>query len=192
MKTVAIVLVLLSSQAFCQEITFTNENITFRLTSTHFYVDAFYWFVNVSDHDATSLIYYPVPITNENDVVDSLDIFNITEGTQPKISNKTNSGFSFILSVRRKDTVVCHIAYRQRVVGDSARYILRSTQAWGRALEFAEYKLIVGSSIVMTGFSYKPDKIYGIDGKSIYLWKRSHFMPDRDMVFHFKTTGRKP
>ncbi len=184
--------VLLSSPAFCQEIAFTNENITFKLTSTYFYVDGTYWFVNVSDHDATALIYYPLPATNQGNAVDSVGIFNITEGTQPKISNKTNSGFSFMLSVRSNDTVVYHIAYRQRVVGDSAMYILRSTQAWKRPLVAAEYKLIVGNSIVMTGFSYEPDRIYDIDGKTIYLWRRTSLMPDRDMVLYFKAAGQKP
>lgn len=186
MKTLAMFFVLLNSQAFCQELAFTNENIKFRLTRTYFYVDGTYWFVNLSDHETTRLIYYPLPTIDQSDTIDSVDIFNITEGTRPEISSKTKSGFSFILSLRNHDSVIYHIAYRQKVSGDSAVYILRSTQAWNQPLKSAEYMLHVDDAIDVTTFSYDPDKTYDIAGRRYYLWKRDDFMPAKDFVVHFK------
>ncbi len=99
-----------------------------------------------------------------------MDIFDITDGARPNISNKTENGFSFMLTITAHDTTLYHIAYRQKVSGDSASYILRSTQAWNRPLEYAEYKFMSDSSIGITWFSYQPDRIYNIEGKNIYLW----------------------
>jgi len=185
-KALVISLLALSSFASAQGIIFCKEDITFRLTSKYFLVDGTYWFSNPSGHETESLIYYPFSIAAGTDSVDSVDIVDLSKGFQPRISNRTDAGFSFVLTMAGHDTALYHIAYRQRVSGDSAAYILRSAQAWNRPLEYAEYKLMAENSISVTEFSYKPDKIYDFEGKKIYLWRRSSFMPDRDFVIHFK------
>lgn len=150
-------------------------------------MDGTYWFANPSNHGAERLIYYPFPVTAEDNSVDSADIFDITQGIRPQISNRTEAGFSFILTIAGHDTALYHIAYRQKIDADSVVYILRSTQAWNRPLENAEYKLMAEDSIVVTGFSYDPDRVYNIEGKKIYLWRRVNFMPDRDFVIRFRS-----
>ncbi len=183
---VVIFLLLLGSCALSQEVVFFKEDITFRLSKEYFVVDGAYWFSNPSDRSVERLIYYPFPVAGKNSSVDSVDIFDITHGVQPKISNRAQGGFSFILTMRSHDTSLYHIAYRQKVSGDSAMYILRSTQAWNRPLGYAEYKLVVEDSVAISGFSYDPDEVYNIEGKNIYVWKRTDFMPRKDFVIHFK------
>jgi hypothetical protein len=187
MKFPALFLVLLAAFASAQDIRFGKEDITFRLSRDYFIVDGYYWFSNPSDRRIERLIYYPLPMTVKISPIDSVDVFDITHGIQPAISDRTEMGFSFMLTIADRDTTLCHIAYRQKVIGDSAIYILRSTQAWNRPLEYAEYKLVVEDSIAVTGFSYTPDKVYDIEGKKIYLWRRTDFMPEKDFVIHFQS-----
>jgi hypothetical protein len=177
---------MLSLRVFGQDVHFVKEDITFHLSHEYFIVDGYYWFSNPSDSGAERLIYYPLPIRGKTGSVDSIDVFDITQGIQPIISDRTEAGFGFTLAIASHDTALCHIAYRQKLSGDSAMYILRSTQAWNRPLEFAEYKLVVEDSIAITGSSYDPDKVYDIEGKKIYLWRRTNFMPEKEFVVHFK------
>jgi hypothetical protein len=170
-----------------QEIHFVKEDITFHLSRESFVVDGYYWFYNPSRVLTERLIYYPFPVVGKSSAVDSVDIFDITDGTQPKISDRTETGLSFVLALTGHDTALYHIAYRQKICDDSAVYILRSTQAWNRPLEYAEYKLVIEDSTVVTGFSYEPVKRYDIEGKQIFLWRRTDFMPDRDFVVHFRS-----
>jgi len=186
MKSFAIFYLLLCSCALCQDVRFIREDITFELSKEYFAVEGNYWFANPSDRGSERSIYYPFPTTGQNNSVDSVDIFDITHGIRPEISDRTKSGFSFVLTISGHDTVLYHIAYRQKVGGDSAMYILRSTRAWNRPLEFAEYKLAVEDSITIIGFSYHPDKVYVIEGKKFFLWRRTNFMPEKDFVVRFK------
>ena len=183
MRLFAVFLLFFCSCAFGQEVIFYKEDITFRLTSKYFIAEGTYWFSNPSDHDVQSPIYYPFPANGE---VDSTDIFDISKGTQPKVSNRTDAGFSWVVAIDDHDTALYHIAYRQKIDCDSAVYILRSTQSWNKPLEYAEYKLIVEDSIMVTGYSFEPNKVYDIDGKKIYLWRYSNFMPGKDFVVHFR------
>ncbi|HUI31475.1 MAG TPA: hypothetical protein VLX91_14795 [Candidatus Acidoferrales bacterium] len=185
-RTVLIFFLLLGSNALCQGVVFSREDITFRLSSKHFIVDGYYWFYNLTAHEVNMSIYYPFPATGNAGTVDSVDIFDIAQESQPKFLGRTETGFSFILTIAGHDTTLYHIAYRQKVAGDSATYILRSTHAWNRPLDYAEYKLMIEDSIRVFKFSYDPDTLYDIGGKRIYLWRRTNFMPERDFVIHFK------
>ncbi len=187
MKAVLIFFLLLGSSALSQEVIFLKEDITFRLSSKYFVVDGYYWFSNPSNRETQRLIYYPFPPAGKDSPADSVDVFDLRRGIQPEISDRSERGFRFVLSIGGQDTALYHIAYRQKVSGDSAMYILRSTQTWNRPLDYAEYKLVVDDSVVVTRFSYDPDKVYNIEGKEIYLWRRTNFMPEDDFVVHFKS-----
>lgn len=186
MKSILIFLCLSHPCIYAQELSFYKEDITFTLDRNHFTVDAFYWFANQSNGNCEKIIYYPFGISNEKEQVDSFEVYNILRNIVPKIINRSKNGFSFLLEIANRDTEVYHIKYVQKIASDSVKYILISTQQWNKALDNAEYKLIVDKQIQLTRFSYKPDKVYDINDKKIYYWARSHFMPISDMVFHFK------
>ena len=74
--------------------------------------------------------------------------------------------------------------YSQRHNGTYGRYILTTTLDWGRPLRHAQFELtlesldLVDSNYELTG-----------DGKGIWSFKRTGFMPDEDWLFTFKETG---
>ena len=160
--------------------------MTFALDRYHFTVNGFYWFANQSDKNCEKIIYYPFGNSSEKEQVDSVEVRTMTQNIIPVILGRNNNGFSFLLGIAARDTEVVHVKYIQNIASDSVKYILSSTQQWNKALENAEYKLIVDKQIQLTSFSYKPDRVYVIQDNKIYYWARSNFMPSSDMIFHFK------
>ena len=186
MKSILIFLFLSCHCIYAQELSFYKEDITFTLDRNHFTVDALYWFTNQSDRNCEKIIYYPFGNSSENEQVDSVEVYDISRKIVPPIVNRSKNGFSFLLGIDSRDTEVYHIKYIQKIASDSVKYILISTQQWNKALDNAEYRLIVDKQIILTRFSYVPDKVYDINDKKIYYWARSNFMPASDMIFHFK------
>lgn len=169
-----------------QDIRFLKEDITFQIQQEYFIVEGYYWFTNQSSLLDEQLIYFPFGVTDVKETVDSIEIYNILAGMSPRINETGNKGSFFNLNVPYRDTAVIRIKYRQKIISDSVMYILRSTQYWKKPLESAEYKLRIGKQMVMTGFSVQPDKVYSIGNENIYHWKRIDFMPEKDLIFHFR------
>jgi hypothetical protein len=185
MKTIFLIFLLFPPYLLGQDLTFYKEDITFTLGTNHFTVDGLYWFANRANKSCESLIYYPYGINSTTENVDSMEITNVSENSIPKIVGKDKNGFLFLLRLLANDTIVYHIKYMQNIASDSVRYILTSTQQWNRALEYADYKLIVDKKFIITKFSYKPDTVNNMENAKIYSWTKTNFMPYFDMVFHF-------
>jgi hypothetical protein len=183
---IVIFLVVLSSCILSQDLNFIREDITFNLDTACFKVEGFYWFHNSSSEETGQLIYYPFPVSDKKGIIDSVDVIDITASIRRNIVDLTDNGFYFFVSLPPQDTGLYRITYRQKLYADSAVYILRSTASWGKPLESAEFKLIVNNPELVKSFSYSPDTTYNIEDKIIYYWKRDNFMPEKDMVFHFR------
>ncbi len=142
-----------------QEIEFFKESISFQLTCESFFVDGYYWFSNVSDKNVEKLIFYPFGNTTSTEVIDSVEVFNMTKGFTQQVTKRTEGGIYFIATLAARDTVVYRVMYRQKLFYDSVRYILRSTRQWRKPLESAEYTLRVQFSdrcpiiYISTGYS---------------------------------------
>jgi len=171
--------------AFGQKANFFKEDITFRIDGNFMDVEGYYWFANTSSASIKSEIYYPFA-NYCNEDIDSIRIYNITAGINTNYRYDNIRGISFNLFITPYDTVIFQIGYRQKIVGDSAVYFLRTTQSWNKPLDQAEYKLLMPDSLFIRRFSYSPDKFYKIQGKKIYYWKMNNFMPEQDLIFYFK------
>jgi len=177
-------LIFLSSIILGQRADFFREDITFRIDSNYFDVEGYYWFTNHSDKSIRSNIYYPFPNSSEGEI-DSIRLFNISAGQQTNYNNERDTGISFNMYISPHDTVLFQIGYRQKLKGDSVVYILKTTKAWNKPIDLAEYKLIIPASLLIKEFSYTPDKYYEMENQKVYYWKKENFMPESDMVFYF-------
>jgi hypothetical protein len=184
MKKVLYLLLFIYTFASGQRANFFMEDIAFRLNSVQMDVEGYYWFANDSSVPVNSDIYYPFP-NYSNEKIDSIRLYNISAGQNTYYKCDDAHGISFNLFIAPHDTVIFQIGYRQNILGDSATYILRTTQWWGKPLIQAEYKLIVPDSMLIKRFSYLPVKSYKIQGDKIYYWKMDNFMPTFDMIFYF-------
>jgi len=177
-------LFLLRTFALGQRADFFKEDITFRLDATYFRVEGYYWFANHSAAPLNSEVYYPFP-TYAGDQIDSIRIYNISAGRESGFKREDKFGISFVLHLASLDTAMLQIKYRQKLTADSAVYVLKTTQGWGRPLDDAEFKLITPDSFMITKFSYPPDESFALDKLRIYHWKKRNFMPAEDMTFYF-------
>jgi hypothetical protein len=185
MRLLMLLFLLLTPDLLCQEINFFKENISFRLTGEGFFVEGYYWFSNATDNNREKLIFYPFGNTTNSEIIDSIGVFNLTQSTPQYISRRTKHGIYFLVSLAARDTVVYRVTYRQKIIHDSVRYILKSTQQWGKPLESAEYTVRVHPPFEIQSFTYQPDTLYYIQGEKIYYWKRKNFMPHDDFVLHY-------
>lgn len=184
MRKAICLLSLLSSFAFGQRADFYKEDITFRLDGIHLRVEEYYWFTNHSEKPVISEIYYPFP-TYAGDQIDSIRVYNISAGRETRFNKEDKFGISFMLQLASLDTAWLQVKYRQKLHADSAVYILKTTQGWGKSLDDAEFKLITPDTFKIKKYSYEPDQSYELDKLRIYIWKRKNFMPAEDMIFHF-------
>ena len=175
---------LLHSSVSAQRADFFKEDITFRLDGIHLRVEGYYWIANPSAKPVESEIYYPFPI-HAGDQIDSIRIYDISAGREVGHNTEDTFGISFMLHVACHDSVLLLIRYRQKLLADSAVYILKTTRGWGKPLAEAEFKLITPDAFVIKKFTYAPDESFALDKLRIYLWKKKDFMPAEDMVFHF-------
>lgn len=169
-----------------QTLDFYKEDITFTVTATSFYVDGIYYFHNNSDIAKRNLIFFPVNSTCQYYENDSVKIFDLLNMRPIKITKHSNNGFFFTLEVNAMDSAVYRIKYQQDICSDSVIYILKSTLKWDYPLTSATYKLLVPDTMDINYFSYLPDTTYEFEEFFVYLWERSHFLPDKDMIFKFK------
>jgi hypothetical protein len=178
-------LFLINTIVFGQRADFFKEDITFRLDGSYLNVEGYYWFSNHSEKPVNSDIYYPFPY-DAGQQIDSINIFNISIGQETRFKKEGKNGISFSLKIAPLDTVLLKIKFRQELNADSAVYILKTTQNWGKSIDHAEYKLITPRSLFIKKFSYAPDKSYEIEKFRIYYWKKDNFMPVQDMIFYFR------
>lgn len=185
MKKILYLIILHCSFAFGQRADFFREDVTFRLDGVYLGVEGYYWFSNHSDKPVHSDIFYPFS-NRSGEKIDSIRLYNISTGRKTGFTLEGGHGISFELFVEPWDTVLFQIGYRQKLKGDSAVYILKTTQGWGKPIHYAEFKLITPASFIIKRFAYQPDKLYEIEKQKIYYWNMENFMPDRDMIYYFK------
>lgn len=184
MNNILNILLLFYSLSFGLKIDFFKEDITFRLDSDFFNIEGYYWFTNQSDNTLNKKIYYPFPYYAGSQI-DSIQVYDISVGHEIIFWKEGNYGISFPLSIAFNDTALLQIKYRQKINSDSAVYILKTTQSWGKPLKNAEFKLITHESFLIKKFSYQPDRTFIMDNYKIYYWKRENFIPRLNMVFYF-------
>lgn len=184
MKKIACFLFFVCLPIYGQRADFFREDVTFRLDGFFLNVEGYYWFLNHSSKPVHSNIFYPFP-NYSGEKIDSIRLYNLSAGRETEFKRESKYGISFDLSIASFDTVLFQVGYRQELKGDSAVYILKTTQGWGQPIDRAEFRLVVPDSLIVKKFSYPPDKSYLIEKKKIYIWKMKDFMPVRDMVYYF-------
>lgn len=161
---------------------FDEEYLTFEISRNLFQVSGVYLF---SANDSIEhLILYPFPV--ERVYGKAFDIFvkDVKTGKSlPFSMAKDSSGIRFRTKVSGSSQL--QIGYSQVLKSNRAKYILTTTQNWGRPLKFADYKLVVDSGIVITSFSMEPQQKIIQGGKTVYFWQKTDFMPTSDFEVQF-------
>ena len=179
-KRIAFLLILLSGTIFYskaqRDIRFFEEHIDFSIDPNYFCVNGIYSFQNRGNQGINQQIIFPV--AGEATGIDSIRITNLYSGRKIDFSRKGHF-IRFAVYLPVNDTVDVNIFYRQKTAAKN-KYIITSTQSWGKPLKTAIYTLETDSDLKIKSFSYSPDSMKEFKDKKIYLWEKHDFMPEHD------------
>jgi hypothetical protein len=83
------------------------------------------------------------------------------------------------------DTLEVRTVYRQALLSNYARYIVTTTQTWGRPLKHARFEIHLPDGAEPLSFSY-PFECQEVLGRSFYLYEAESFMPERDIIVEWR------
>jgi hypothetical protein len=161
---------------------FEDEDITFEIRDSIFIVQGLYYF-NSQTENKYSILY---PFPTDSIYGKPFDIFVKNLNTEDTIRYKTKDTSSIVFSVLINGKTPIMISYRQHLKANKAKYILQSTNYWGKPLRKADYKLITELDFKVKGFSIFPDKEIELDGKKVYVWQKENFIPTKDFEIEYE------
>ena len=178
------VLALLPFHLFGQrKVSFVEEYIDFTVKKSGFETNGIYVFTNSSDKKIRQEIRFPFAL--EEDSIYIMRVYNFTYNKNIPYHSKGKS-ITFSLEMEPSDTVYINIAYTQMLLKNNV-YILRSTQAWGKPLQKAQYTLTVEDTLSIETFSYPPDS----QKDNVYYWEKSDFLPEKDFEVELGIVEKK-
>jgi hypothetical protein len=98
------------------------------------------------------------------------------------------SGVRWWLPPCRGDSIVAEAIYRQKIKAAYARYIVTTTQVWGRPLRRANFEIRLPSGAEPLDFSF-PFERRSKRGEIYYTYQAEDFLPDRDIVVRWRLSG---
>lgn len=168
-----------------QKIEFFSEDLTFKLQPDIFEVDGLYFFRNITDSEVQQVLFYPFPDVEKYGEISFVSIK--TQGdTASMLLRQTERGAFFRVELQPNEELAYHIIYRQKIKSKKAKYIIVTTQKWGKPFETAEYRLEFPDSLKLTSISIEPDSKFIKEDLNIYIWHRQNFMPTVDFEFDFE------
>ncbi len=83
------------------------------------------------------------------------------------------------------DTLEVRTLYRQGLHADYARYIVTTTQSWGRPLERARFEILLprGAEAEFFSFPFEPGDC---GGRPCFVYETTGFFPDRDIEVRWR------
>lgn len=166
-----------------QDLEFYREDILFSVQKDNAVTDALYYIVNVGDKDFKISLFYPFPDQTMN-LVDSLIVFDLKDNSIVPY-RKAGAGVFIGISVKAYGQYAFRVYFRQRLEENHFKYILKSTETWGKSLEFANYELQMPFTIIPDSLSYPPDTSFIKNDIRYFQWKKTDFMPDKDFEVYF-------
>jgi len=166
-----------------QNLQFYREDIHFGIQKDNAVTDAVYNFCNLGEKDIRISLFYPFP-ENTMDLIDSLVIEDLKDHSILPYREAV-SGVFFGISVKAYGQASYRVYFRQRLKEKNFKYILTSTESWGRSLEFANFELRMPDSLTPDSLSYAPDTSFIQNNLQYFIWKKTDFMPVRDFEVKF-------
>ncbi len=167
------------------QIEFFKEDLQFELNKNFFTVAGDYYFRNIGDHDIKATLFYPIPRDSLLGYYDSVKVTYSSQQTDSPITIRKENGFFFNVEINSKTSAKYSVSYRQKLLGNKAKYIFTTTNTWGKPLECANFRLSFPKNIRIDSISIIPDSLMEIDEVYTVFWTRENFMPGKDFVILF-------
>ena len=137
-----------------------------------FAISGIYYFRNNTDSNRPMPIVFPFYIDDSTHYPHKIEAFVFDGDQKSKLDfqeNKERGSIRIHIPMKPKSTSVWRLEYTQKIDKPQATYILKSTQAWGRPLEEALYKIDIPNDIDIDYIWADVDSVTGKDSREI-LW----------------------
>jgi len=193
MKRAWLVLILMASLGLAAQsasFSFEGEKLDFHLRpdpetrALTWELDGVYWFSNLSEEPLSQVIAFPVPSDSLCSTAQDLSLKIVSYGDSSSVTliNQWPQGFSFRLEAPQRRLVALRIGYHQILHGKTARYVLMTTNSWGRALPLSEISLRVDNSLRVKNISLSGYQLESLEGDALYTWSLSDFVAATDLI----------
>lgn len=175
----------LFAQAVAQKISFFREDLDFSLSQEIFEVNGLYFFRNNTSQEIRQILFYPFPDVAKFGEITYIRV-NEENDTTPLVVTQSEHGALFKLQIPPNGEVAYRIQYGQKNNGNTAKYIITTTQKWENPFELANYTFVFPHSISLDSLSIPPDSVGTQNELTKYFWHRRNFMPVCDFDFFFR------
>ncbi|HUQ50300.1 MAG TPA: hypothetical protein VM056_06265 [Terriglobales bacterium] len=161
-------------------IRFDRERIDVWVVPGQVHVSGLYHYKNQSSLPKLISLGLPFPVDDQHDQPSTFSISEVTGSRtiEPRI---TRGDVSFRLWFLPNEEKWVRVDYVQRTHLPAGRYILKTTQEWGRPLSEGLYVLHLGRGLQLVTTNYVLDDEYSFRTRDFY--------PDKDWVFAWSDPG---
>jgi|GEM_PF-2114195 len=163
---------------------FVSETVRLEIDAAEFSVEGTYFFTGGTNHTDFP-VFYPFPADAGLGPAELVGAWIRTNrgAEEPLGALVFRDGLRFRLPFSTADSCSVRVRYRQASPERRAVYILRSTQAWGRPLERAEFVAVCTQAATDPVFNY-PFRA-SAPSPGTYTFEASPFLPEEDLVIRW-------
>jgi hypothetical protein len=165
-----------------QPVEFARERIVIFVDGANIAVDGYYVLKNPTPRDRIQSLFYPFPVDSAHTFPDSISVW---QNEEPVPFERVVDGVVFSVEIPAEKSVGFRVVYRQTCFDNTGCYILTTTSAWSRPLEWADFEIIFAEGVELEWASYELTPISKSEGLSRYEFSREDFMPDKDMCMRW-------
>ncbi|MEO0276239.1 MAG: hypothetical protein ABIM60_05635 [candidate division WOR-3 bacterium] len=160
-------------------INFWKEEIKIEIQNKTLKVRGIYYFKNLSNFYTSIIMRYPFPVDEYHEYPFYVKIKGFVFKRE---------GNDLIMPVNFKpfEEKKIEVIYAQRLKDKKAKYILTTTQKWGKPLESAYFEIKVPLFFKDVKISYKPDSVKIKKNFKFFYIHRKNFLPKDDLFIDWK------
>lgn len=175
-----------------QVVSFYRENMTFQLDSAYLEAKGDLYFRSNSPNPESKTFFFPVDCHGQKIKVDTISVFDVSKNSYIKPAKKNLAGILFTMNFSPNEEKRLKIKYIQEHDGKTTGYILTKIKYWNEPLSQGTYKLIVNyPNYVIDSTTIKPTETTSENGKTVLIWRKSNFTPDKELCIYFHQEGLK-
>ena len=160
---------------------FTEEQIDIRVCPDEVIVDGYYVYQNPFPFPVSQGFIIPFPVDDRHLGPSFLQVRQL-QPEEKDIGPWYMLGVNrFSLTFKANGTCRVHVRYRQKVIGESASYILVTTKPWRRPLQRTVYRMFP-EGVEISASNYGLSR----QARDFLEFRRENFMPDEDWSFSWK------
>jgi hypothetical protein len=168
---------------------FFKEEISMTVNKGEFTISGTYYFRNNTDSDRPMPVVFPFYIDDSTHYPDEISAY-VNNGEGKKAldfqENRERGSIRMAIPMRPGETTIWQLDYSQRIDKPQATYILKSTQAWGKPLEEALYRIDIPDDIDIDHIWADVDSVTTKGNREVLWIHKTDYMPFSDMTIRWK------